>query len=123
MKKILLKILNQAAAEFKKEVAKPADPNSDKSFKRIFDDILQKAIIENIEKLFETGLETIEEALNISLDTAVEISTTIKFCVAAKKAVIAKDLFRVNTGKDVKDWNPALSCIDEAGNALQTYLL
>ncbi|MEI8224236.1 MAG: hypothetical protein WCG20_03900 [bacterium] len=123
MKKVLLSILTQAADEFKKEVAKQAEPGKEKerSYKRIFDDILQKTVIENMAKLFEAGYESIEEMLDITLETAAEISTAIRFCAAAKKANIAKELFRGNT-KDLKHYHPALTCVDEAANALQAYL-
>ncbi len=120
MKKIFLSILTQVADDFKKEVAKVDPGKEQKSYKRIFDEILQKTVIENMAKLFEAGYESIDEMLEITLDTAAEISTTIKFCAAAKKANIAKELFRGN--KDLKHYHPALTCVDEAANALQLYL-
>ncbi len=122
MKKIFLSIFTQAVDDFKKEVAKQVDPGKEqKSYKRIFDEILQKTVIENMAKLFEAGYESIDDMLNITLDTAAEISTAIKFCAAAKKANIAKELFRGN--KDLKHYHPALTCVDEAANALQLYLV
>lgn len=121
MKKVLLDILKKAADEFTKEIAKPAEAGEKRSYKRIFDDILQKTVIENMAKLFEAGYENLEELLELKLETAAEISTAIKFATAAKKASVAKELFRGS--KDLKAWNPALTCIDEAGNALQSYLV
>lgn len=123
MKKVLLSILTQAVNEFKKEITKqqPGSDKEPKSYKRIFDDILQRTVIENMNELFEAGYTSIEEALNVTIDTAAEISTAIRFCAAAKKAMIAKELFRVGS-KDLKHYHPALTCVDEAANALQEYL-